>query len=147
MHVVEHARRAFAMSEGALLPAELGEKPNTVGECALGGIVEATTAGHTPSTTRSAASCEGNAVIPGWGGPSGGPPQHSFRARRNRACLGSGQRWRRAHGPAASDALRRAASRGRVRLKSLAVPLNTGRYMSTVSSSGVLPPALRCAFG
>ncbi len=54
VHVIEHARRTFALAEGGLPPFELDEDLNTVGACALGGTAEGFTAGahskHDPLT-------------------------------------------------------------------------------------------------
>jgi carotenoid cleavage dioxygenase len=54
VHVIEHARRVFALAEGGLPPAELDEELNTVGACSLGGTPEGFTAGahskHDPVT-------------------------------------------------------------------------------------------------
>ncbi|ACZ86209.1 carotenoid oxygenase family protein [Streptosporangium roseum] len=54
VHVIEHARRTFAMAEGGLPPAELDAELNTVGVCDLGGTAEGFTAGahskHDPLT-------------------------------------------------------------------------------------------------
>ena len=54
VHVIEHARRTFALAEGGLPPAELDEELNTLGSCDLGATAEGFTAGahskHDPVT-------------------------------------------------------------------------------------------------
>ncbi|MFB4274314.1 MULTISPECIES: carotenoid oxygenase family protein [unclassified Nonomuraea] len=54
VHVIEHARRTFALVEGGAPPAELDEELNTVGVCELGLTPEGFTAGahskHDPRT-------------------------------------------------------------------------------------------------
>ncbi|MGN9841375.1 carotenoid oxygenase family protein [Nonomuraea sp. H19] len=45
VHVIEHARRTFALLEGGAPPAELDAELNTVGVCELGGTLEGFTAG------------------------------------------------------------------------------------------------------